>query len=332
MDPMSPSSALLYARYALLGARCYGLMGASGVIAVDLSDWNSDLWYGSNALFVLLDSYAAFGARRAAGLLAIVAIVSFAVEQWGVSSGAIFGAYDYGEKLGPKLGHVPLVIPCSWWMYFYAAHSVVDAIARPGPGAAREQRMTAAEGGAGPDAEPDAGPNISGSAVRPAGARKDGVARSVALATLDAFATTAIDLYVDPLFARDGFWTWLDPSAQRPYFGIPLRNFAGWFATAFLISVLFRVLLPATRAARSARAHAGGEALSVSAILRAWAPALPLAWYASEALFAAAGGALPNLTPLRELFDPAEAATLRLIAAFTTLPWAIFALAQFATR
>jgi uncharacterized membrane protein/glutaredoxin len=330
-------SALLCARYALLGARCYGLLGASGAIVTDLSDWNNDLWYGSNALFVLLDSYAALGARRAAGLLTIVAIVSFAVEQWGVSSGAIFGAYDYGEKLGPKLGHVPFVIPCSWWMYFYAAHSVVDAIARPGLGAARALRASAAEGGdSAASAEhfvgADAGPDSRRAAVHAAGARKDGVARAVALATLDAFATTAIDLYVDPLFARDGFWTWLDPSERRPYFGVPLRNFVGWFSTAFLISVLFRVLLPARVAARDARATVGGgEALGVSATLRAWAPALPLAWYASEALFAAAGGALPNLTPLRDAFTPAEAATLRLIAAFTTLPWALFALVQFAS-
>lgn len=49
---------------------------------------------------------------------------------------------------------------------------------------------------------------------------------------------TTIDLVIDPLAANQlGYWRW---AARGSYYGIPLSNFAGWFACSFLLFVIFR--------------------------------------------------------------------------------------------
>ena len=341
----SPMKVALGVRYALAGLRCYGLLAAARVIPVDLSEWNHELWFGSNALFVALDSWASLGARRALALLAIVASISFASEQWGVESGAIFGKYTYGAKLGPKLGHVPVTIPISWWVYYYAAHCVVNACAATAAAKARAATHGRASGMSRLPKPAlkrtchNLGLEVSGTKAeliqriiiddywsgRTGTSR---VARALGLAAMDAFATTAIDLYVDPVFASNGFWTWLDPVEERPYFGIPLRNFAGWWGTAFVIGALFRLLCPSPPPPSTPPVRSFGG-VGIGHTLRAWAPVLPLLFYSSEALFAVGGCALPGVRPPSETFAPAEAATLRLIATFAILPWALLAFLNF---
>jgi lycopene beta-cyclase len=64
-----------------------------------------------------------------------------------------------------------------------------------------------------------------------------GLRRQIAFAALSALALTAWDLYLDPQMVARGFWIWAQPGA---YFGIPWSNYAGWFITAFLITLLIR--------------------------------------------------------------------------------------------
>jgi putative membrane protein len=48
----------------------------------------------------------------------------------------------------------------------------------------------------------------------------------------------AIDLLIDPLAAnRLGYWRWIDTGA---YYGVPARNFLGWFAVSALIFGIIR--------------------------------------------------------------------------------------------
>lgn len=46
-------------------------------------------------------------------------------------------------------------------------------------------------------------------------------------------AFTAWDLFLDPQMAAWGFWIWDQPGG---YFGIPWRNFAGWFVSSALLT------------------------------------------------------------------------------------------------
>lgn len=67
----------------------------------------------------------------------------------------------------------------------------------------------------------------------------DSFAARLGIAALGAGATTAWDLYLDPQMVRWGFWEWDQDGA---YLGIPVRNFVGWFFTAFVMGL---VLVPA---------------------------------------------------------------------------------------
>jgi uncharacterized membrane protein len=53
-------------------------------------------------------------------------------------------------------------------------------------------------------------------------------ARTTVRVPVAAAALTAWDVYLDPRMAREGYWVW--PSGGR-YEGVPVSNFAGWFAT-----------------------------------------------------------------------------------------------------
>ena len=58
-------------------------------------------------------------------------------------------------------------------------------------------------------------------------------------ALVNAGVVTAIDLFMDPIAVAKGKWTWLDGGE---YFGIPWGNFVGWFAVAFVTTVIYELL------------------------------------------------------------------------------------------
>lgn len=50
----------------------------------------------------------------------------FIVEAVGVNTGLIFGHYQYGESLGPKIFHTPLMIGINWLLLVYLTSSVLE--------------------------------------------------------------------------------------------------------------------------------------------------------------------------------------------------------------
>jgi putative membrane protein len=89
-------------------------------------------------------------------------------------------------------------------------------------------------------------------------------ARSWAAPLLAAWALASWDLFLDPQMVAAGHWTWAFPDPGLPGVdGIPLTNFAGWLAVAFLLQVGLHVLLPAAPGPRAA----GG---TVPFVLLAW--------------------------------------------------------------
>ena len=58
-------------------------------------------------------------------LAALIYVLGFVLEMVGVNTGLIFGDYAYGETLGPKLGHTPLIIGVNWLMLVYASLVIV---------------------------------------------------------------------------------------------------------------------------------------------------------------------------------------------------------------
>lgn len=156
--------------------------------------------------FSLTHAAYALGWRHAAAFFAITAVVSWAFEQVGVETGAIYGRYHYTDVLGIKLGHVPILIPLAWFMMIYPSYVITNLIV--------EARSITSW--------PRIGPLI-------------------AAAALGAFVMTAWDLVIDPILSGPDVraWVWEEGG---PYFGIPIQNFVGWIATVFSVFVVYRVV------------------------------------------------------------------------------------------
>jgi uncharacterized membrane protein len=81
-------------------------------------------------LFALAHCAALEGGRRTARFFLISALVSYLLEETGVRTGLIYGAYHYSDHLGAKLGHVPILIPLAWFMMIYPSRQVARALLR----------------------------------------------------------------------------------------------------------------------------------------------------------------------------------------------------------
>lgn len=55
-------------------------------------------------------------------------LIGFMVELIGVNTGAIFGAYSYGNVLGPKILHTPIIIGINWIIMVYGGLIMVHQI------------------------------------------------------------------------------------------------------------------------------------------------------------------------------------------------------------
>jgi putative membrane protein len=144
----------------------------------------------------------AFGAAwlgwRRTLLFAICAtVISATAELTGTKTGWPFGGYAYTGFLGWELGgRVPYSIPLSWFYMGFASYLLAARI------------------------------------VQPARLRNE----LAAAILLGAWLLTAWDLVLDPAMASERlttlhFWIWHEHGA---YFGMPLRNLAGWFGTGLL--------------------------------------------------------------------------------------------------
>lgn len=77
---------------------------------------------------VLAVLHGAWGWRRTLQVAAVVAVLSWAVEFLGSTTGFPFGAYDYTDALQPQLGHVPLLIPLAWFMMLPVAWAIAEHV------------------------------------------------------------------------------------------------------------------------------------------------------------------------------------------------------------
>jgi uncharacterized membrane protein len=152
-------------------------------------------------LFALIHCTAVEGPGRTALFFAISAIVSYAMEEFGVRTGLIYGAYHYGDLLGAKLGHVPVIIPLAWFMMIYPSWVVARALIR--------------------------------------GINVHSIPGLTALAAVAAMVMTAWDVVMDPGMAAAGNWIWENGGAyfgvpRHNYFGWLLTTFLVYWIVGWL--------------------------------------------------------------------------------------------------
>jgi putative membrane protein len=143
-------------------------------------------------LFAVLHCGRCEGWRRTGLFFATAAVLSYALEEAGVRTGLVYGPYHYSDMLGPKLGHVPVLIPLAWFMMIYPSWVTARALLR------------------GVDTRAAAG--------------------MAARALVAGMVMTAWDTVMDPGMAAAGNWVWERGGAYfgvplRNYFGWLLTTF-----------------------------------------------------------------------------------------------------------
>jgi uncharacterized membrane protein len=156
-------------------------------------------------LFSLTHALYALGWRHTLVFFVSSAAISWAFEQVGVATGAIYGPYHYTDVLGVKLGHVPLLIPLAWFMMIYPSYVIANLIADDQPTGSR-------------------------------GSLK----HIVWLSFLSAAVMTAWDLVIDPVLSGPNVKAWIWEQGG-PYFGIPLQNYIGWMLTTLTVYLVYRL-------------------------------------------------------------------------------------------
>jgi uncharacterized membrane protein len=152
-------------------------------------------------LFALIHCTALEGLSRAAQFFAISAIVAYLMEEIGVRTGRIYGAYHYSDLLGVKLGHVPIIIPLAWFMMIYPSWMVAKALL--------------------------------------GGIDTSSTLGVTAQAVIAAWVMTAWDVVMDPGMAAEGNWVWEQGGAyfgvpRRNYLGWLLTTFIVYWIVGWL--------------------------------------------------------------------------------------------------
>ncbi len=96
------------------------------------------------SLGLLLWNHPKFDARTT-GWLVLAFLAGFLAEVVGVNTGLIFGQYQYGDVLGPKIWHTPWMIGVNWVIVTYCAN---EALARWLPAGAPMPLLAVAGGAA----------------------------------------------------------------------------------------------------------------------------------------------------------------------------------------
>jgi putative membrane protein len=156
------------------------------------------------ATAVLLFLAQAWGWGKAAGTAVLISALGWSIEAIGTTTGWPFGNYIYTERLQPHLGAVPLLVPLAWFMMLPVCWAVAI--------------------------------NLAGSA------NLAGFKNLRGFILISAAAMTAWDLFLDPQMVLWDFWQW---QAVPPfnYFGIPWQNYAGWFLSAAVMTLLAHFIL-----------------------------------------------------------------------------------------
>ncbi len=214
----------------------------------------------TGALAMIAFGLATLGVRRTLLFFLAATLISATAELTGTKTGWPFGGYEYTGFLGWKLaGRVPYTVPLSWFYMGFASFLLASKIVQQ----ARERNET------------------------------------LWSIVLGAWLLMAWDLVLDPAMASDKmtvmhFWIWKEHGA---YFGMPLRNLAGWLGTGLAFIAAGRIIWLRPF---DARAMTAWLPFAVYAVNVLWAMALSLSvglW--PTAIAAVALSLLPAAAALR---------------------------------
>jgi uncharacterized membrane protein len=169
-------------------------------------------YIGALLVFVVWHALLTKGWRRSLAVFGFSFVVAFTAEALGVNFGLVFGNYYYTKILGVSLFGVPLLAALAWEPIVYAAFCISDMLS---------QRLVS---------------------TLP---QSLGKSSTIWIAAIGAFATTAWDMMIDPIAVSQGWWVWNGGGPYVPYVanGVPIQNFIGWLGVAFVINLIYGLVV-----------------------------------------------------------------------------------------
>lgn len=73
-------------------------------------------------------NYSIVGIKNWISVFILICVIGFLIEVIGVKSKLIFGEYFYGNKLGPKLIDVPLIIGLNWGLLIFCVVAITHKL------------------------------------------------------------------------------------------------------------------------------------------------------------------------------------------------------------
>jgi len=225
-----------------------------------------------------------YGLMGAALLVGACLLITFTIENIGVATGIPFGRYHFNvDRSLPYIGAIPIIVgPLYFGIGYYAWI-------------------------------------VAGILLDDADLRLDARFNTVALPIAAAFITVQWDVVVDPAASTlQGAWQWHQGGG---YFGVPLSNFIGWYATVWLVFQSYALMIHRRPALFRPVSRQGLERLRLLAVLIYLAMGLSqILPYLADAEIAVLdqSGATWRSRDLRE--------TAVIVMAFSMLPSGIFAL------
>lgn len=195
------------------------------MISIPIIGWLGEDYFDAGVMFgVVLQACAVLAIlQQAWNTITVIKLgvllvpLTWLLEFVGSQTGFPFGSYHYTELLQPQLIGVPLIIPVAWLMMLPVSWAIAAAILQ----------------------------NFAGQQPK----HNVAITHSVhhydlfKFSALAGLAMTAWDLFLDPQMVAWGYWVWQQPGS---YFGIPLVNFLGWWASSSAITLLVRYILRPT--------------------------------------------------------------------------------------
>lgn len=136
----------------------------------------------------------------------ITFLVGYTVEVIGVNTGLLFGNYQYGSVLGPKVLNVPLLIGVNWFIIIFCAGTSLHLLLSK------------------------AIKKVANETKKPSKMLK-----ALSLVTDGATLAVAFDWLMEPVAIKLQFWSWQNGD-------IPLFNYSCWFIISLLLLLLFHSL------------------------------------------------------------------------------------------
>lgn len=154
--------------------------------------------------FNVIHSGRRYGGKASLVFFALTCVISWAYETSSILTGFPFGNYHYADLLGPKLGLVPVLIMPAYFAMGYLSWTIAHILLDRFDDRLEKRHI-------------------------------------FLVPVVASFVMVMWDLSIDPARATiEKAWIWHDGGA---YFGVPIKNFAGWFLCVFTIFQCFALYL-----------------------------------------------------------------------------------------